>query len=81
MNKIKIRLSGGDNYMNEKLKEHIDFVLYEVANKINKAKLSGALSGDENEHALIRACTKLAVEELALTKEAKDIYNNLKSII
>lgn len=67
--------------MDEKLKEHIDYVLYEVQNKIRKANLSGALSGEENEHALIRACTKIAVEELVLTKEANEIYKNLKKFV
>lgn len=67
--------------MEEKLKEHIEFVLYEVSKRIDKAKRSGALSGKENEHALIRACTKLAVEELAMTKETKEIYNNLKHFV
>lgn len=67
--------------MKEKIKEHIDYVLYEVINKIEKAQRSGALSGKENEHALIRACTKLAVEEFVLTKEAKEIYNNLKHFV
>lgn len=67
--------------MNEKLKEHMDYVLYEVQNKIKKANLSGALSGEESEHALIRACTKLVIEELFLTSEATEIYKNLKKII
>lgn len=67
--------------MDTKLKEHMDFVLYEVQNKLRKANLSGGLTGEENEHALIRACTKLVIEELFLTSEATEIYNNLKKLI
>jgi hypothetical protein len=67
--------------MDEKLKEHIDYILYEVQNKLRKANASGALTGEENEHALIRACTKLAVEEFVLTREASEIYKNLKHFV
>lgn len=67
--------------MDEKLKEHIEYVMYEVQNKIRRAELSGALTGEENEHALIRACTKLVMEDLVLTKEASDIFKNLKHIL
>jgi hypothetical protein len=67
--------------MDEKLKEHIEFIVFEIQNNLKKAKNSGALSGDENELALIRAVTKLTVENLPLTKEGRDIYNNLKHFI
>lgn len=67
--------------MNEKLKEHIDFVLFEITNNISKAKKSGALSGEESELALVRAVTKITVENLPLTKESKEIYENLKHFI
>ena len=67
--------------MNEILKDHMDYVLYEVQNKLRKANLSGALSGEESKHALVRACTKLVIEELYLTSEANEIFKNLKKII
>ncbi|WP_090739326.1 hypothetical protein [Paenibacillus sp. Mc5Re-14] len=67
--------------MNEKMKEHIDFVLFEIQNNIEKAKKSGALSGEENELALVRAVTKITVDNLPLTREGKEIFDNLKHFI
>lgn len=63
------------------INEHIDYIKYCVINAVEQAKKSGALSGEENEHALMRACTKIVMEKLVLTKEAKEIYNNLKHFI
>jgi hypothetical protein len=65
----------------EILNEHINYIRHEVINGIESAKKSGALYGDENIHALIRACTLLTMHKLVLTKEAKDIYENLKHFI
>jgi hypothetical protein len=70
-----------DKTLQEKMKDHIEYIAYEVGNKIYKAKTSGALSGDENEHALIRACTKIVLDDLVLTKEATEIFKNLKHFV
>lgn len=67
--------------MDEKLKEHVEYVLFEIQNNIEKVKKSGALSGKEDELALVRVVTKLTVENLPLTKEGKEMYENLKHFV
>lgn len=67
--------------MEDQIKEHIEFIMASVQNNIEKAKKSGALSGEENDLAIIRAVTRITVESLPLTSEAKELYNNLVKII
>ncbi|MEB8637790.1 hypothetical protein P4H32_29345 [Bacillus cereus] len=67
--------------MNEIMKDFLDLLALEVERNLEKAKKSGALSGEENPLALIKAVTQITVENITLTNESNGIYENLKHLL